>query len=302
MRSDLVGALGSVRASLFLGGATAAMLVLASFFVPNPRSREALPFNESIRVFFDPVSLDHAWFYALLVVVAAYGVNAVFGTWVHASRRLAAGSVDRRFVGIVLMHVGFVLGLLAHLVAGFGTAVEEQAVIGPTPTTVAGRAARLVEVHEVHHPDGSLRTLQGEVELDGERLTLGFNDPIFLDGLRRWILVTGAAEAPGAPRFSRGGAPVDLAASGWSVVRASEHRSLKAPMLLVRRDADGQTEWLGAGLSTSDGLRFEGVETAVALGVVVRRNEGLPWVAVASVVFSAGLFFFAWAARERSAA
>lgn len=309
MRSDARGvlaALGSVRASLFLGMGTAAMLVAASFFVPNPRSRDALPFNESITGFFDPMSMEYAWFYALLAVTFAYGVNGLFGTW-H-SLALRGGVPDRRFAGILLMHLGFLGGLVAHLVAGLGTEVEGGALLSSTPTEVAGRTVRLLDAHEVLHPDGTLRTFTGRVDLgDGDVRTLGYNDPVFLDGFRRWILVQAPEEVAGAPRFTVSGAEAPTDASGawvagetrYVVERTSQHRSLRAPMVLVRTVGSDTAEWLGPGMTTAGGLRFEGLGTELAAAVVVRRNDGLPLVAGASVIFLAGLALFSADALRR---
>lgn len=323
MRSDgrplrdhpLLAALGSVRVSLVLGFATAGMLMLSSFFVPSPRGPGALPFDESIVRFFTPIAGTYAWFYALLAVTFAYGVNGVFGTWRNLSQRIASRTFDRRFAGIFLMHLGFVIGLVAHLVAGLTTAVEGRAVLSSAPVALAGRSLRLLDAKEIPNPDGSLRSLTGHIDLgDGDVRTLGYNDPVFLDGFRRWILVEGPQEVPGDPVFSVAGAPAPVDEAGAFVVgeatgsaaryvvqRVSQHASLAAPMVQVRRvdGAGGPAQWLRPGMSTADGLRLAGFDEGLGIAVVIRRNDGLPLVILASALFLIGLALYTWGAARR---
>lgn len=300
--------LGSVRLSLVTGFGTSALLLAASFFLPNPRGPDALPFSESIRGFFPPRA-EYAWFYLLLGWTALYGLNGLFGTWRTWRLRRASGGVDRRFVAILLMHLGFLGGLGAHLVAGFGSAVEERATLSSTPTQLAGRTVRITDAEATENPDGSLRGYTARLDLgDGDVRRIGYDDPVFLDGLRRWILVERPTDSGDAPRFSVDGAVLAPGADGsvdsggvrWKVLRVSHDASLRAPMVLLQR-ADGAepAAWLAPGMRTSTGLAYLGLVDEPGLDVVVRRNDGLPLVALASLVFSLGLVLYAADARRR---
>lgn len=220
----LLAKLGDVRWGAGLGFATAALLVLASFFVPDPRKKGALPFSESILPFLDPVDAKYWWFYLLLGVTLLWGLSGLAATLHSALRRRG----DLRFVGILLMHLGFLGGLGAHAVAGFGTAVEAAATLGSAPTELGGHVIRVLEAEILEHPDGSTRGLRARVTVDERETTLGYNDPVFLDGFRRWILVQGPKERRGE----------------------------------------------------------------LGIAVVLRRNDGLPFVGAASVLFLAGLVLF----------
>ncbi len=306
----VLAALGSVRVSLVLGFATTAMLILSSFFVPSPRGPGALPFDESIVGFFQPVAVKYTWFYALLAVTFAYGVNGVFGTWRNVAQRLASRTFDRRFSGIFLMHLGFVLGLVAHLIAGIGTAVEGRALLGSAPVKLAGHTLRLVDAQEIPNADGSLRSFTSHLDMGGGDVrTFGYNDPVFFDGFRRWILVEGPQEVPGSPVFTVSGAAAPVDGDGayvageahYVVQRVSHHESLAAPMVQLRRiDAGGgAAEWVRAGSATAAGLRFEGFTQELGVAVAVHRNDGLPLVILASAVFLLGLGLYTSDALRR---
>jgi len=184
----LFAALASTRLGIVLGFAVAGLLALSSLMVPDPRGKDPLPFSESIRAFVDPPSPEFWWFYLLVAAVLAWGVNGVFGTW--RTWIVRAGVRDLRFVGVFLVHLGFLVALLAHLVAGLTAGVEERVVLSSIPTEVAGRSLRVVDVRTAENPDGSMRSLVATVDLgNGKEGTLGYNQPLFFDGFTRFLLL-----------------------------------------------------------------------------------------------------------------
>jgi len=194
----LFAALASTRLGIVLGFTVAALLALSSLMVPDPRGRDPLPFSESIRAFFDPPAAEFWWFYLLVAVVLAWGVNGVFGTW--RTWVVRAGRRDLRFAGVFLVHLGFLVALLAHLVAGLTAGVEDRVALSSVPTEVAGHSLRLVDVRTAHNPDGSLRSLVATVDLgNGEVGTLGYNQPLFFDGFTRFLLVQQPRGTPSRP-------------------------------------------------------------------------------------------------------
>ena len=141
---------------------------------------------DDIRPFFEQPSPWHAWFYLLLAVLTLYAVNTAWCTTLSVIRRWRAGQRRPSAYAAALMHLGFGVGLLAHLVGGLG-GVEagtvlldtERGDLGPGWQGVQGR---LLDLDIDVHPDGSQKRLRATVELTrGERSTtrtLGWNRPL----------------------------------------------------------------------------------------------------------------------------
>lgn len=296
--------LADTRLGVLLGLALAASLGLASFMVPDPRAEGALPFSESLVVFFDPPALHFWWFYLLAVTAALWGLNLLLGTWSSLSARSLSGSLDARFWGIALMHLGAFAGLLAHLQAGATAGVEGGATLSSVPTTLGGHELVVESAELVENGDGSLRGVRARVQVDGQGRTFGFNDPLWLDGGRRFVLLQGPQELASLPGFEWEGQAllpgVDGALAGsWVLQRVSTSPSLKVPMVLLLDTESSQAQWLPLGGRTQDGLLFSSLGSEVALAVVLRRNDGLPLLAVGMLVFVVGIGLFMLAPMVR---
>lgn len=205
MRSDrralhdwpvLVG-LASVRLGIPVLLAACALLAVASTLMPPPRSRDHWPFSESLAPFLE-LDLQWWWFYALVAVLLLSGLSTLAGTWRPLAVRLTKRArVGPRLWGITLMHVGFLGALVAQGLAGLSAGVERGAVIGPRPVELGGRQLTLVSWTPVENPDGSLRTGSGVVR-DGDReRPFGYNQPLWLDGYTRSVLIQDAVRIPG---------------------------------------------------------------------------------------------------------
>jgi len=239
----VVRSLASVRLGIVLGFAASGVLALSSFTIPDPRRGEPLPFSESLEPFLGSFQPRYAWFWPLAGLVAVFGLNVLLST-LRTSFLRRRDAWTPAFAGVVLMHIGVVLGLVTHLAAGLSAKVEETALIGRVATPVAGHQLALLDLKPELNPDGSLRTLKATVGVDGERRTLAHNDPLFFDGWRRFVLIQQVVRVP------------------------------------------------------STGMRER-----LALAVVVRRNDGIPFLLAACALFSLGLVLFLlgrWRGSERT--
>jgi hypothetical protein len=195
----LVRTLASVRLGIVLGFATSGVLALSSFTIPDPRQGEPLPFSESLEPFLGSFQLRYAWFWPLAALVVVFGLNVLLSTLRTALLR-RRDAWTPAFAGVVLMHVAVVLGLVTHLAAGLSASVEQSALIGREPTTVAGRQLALVDLKPELNPDGSPRTVRATVSVNGEHRTLAHNEPLFFDWGRRFVLIQQLTRIPWAPR------------------------------------------------------------------------------------------------------
>jgi hypothetical protein len=298
--SQFIRSLSSVRLGIVAGFAVSGLLALASLTIPDPRGGKGLPFSESFEPFFAAFELRYAWFGPLAALLLLLAVNVLLST-LRSSLLRAPQTWDLRFAGVVLMHIGVVAGLVTHLAAGLSAKVEEAALVTRAPTTVTGRTLALVDLAPKTNPDGSLRTATATVSVDGGRRTLAYNEPLFFDGMRRFVLIQQLQQLPGGAAFTVAGErttvtpgqPFGPEGARWVLGRSSTHPSLRVPMAVVRpADEPDAWRWVAAGESLAPGVSFDGVITEPALAVVVRRNDGVPILLAASAIFSLGLALF----------
>ncbi len=303
----IVRSLSSVRLGIVLGFAASGLLAISSLTIPDPRGRNPLPFSESFRPFLASFQLRYAWFWVLAAALVLFGLNLLLST-LRTSLLRSKRAWNLRFVGIVLMHLGVIAGLVTHLAAGLSAKIETGALLTRAPTPIAGHTLRLEHVSLETNPDGSLRTASAAVTVDGRRRTLGYNDPLFFDGMRTFVLIESVRQVPGrAATFNVFGEQKTVAPGGsfgqkgerWVLGRISAAPSLRLPMVTVRRaDGSGEWQWLAAGQSLGPSVLFEGVKPERALAVIVRRNDGIPVLLVASAIFCLGLALFLMGRRR----
>jgi len=307
LASRAVALLASTKLAIVLGFTACGLLAWASWVVPPPRSREALPFSESFAVFFDPVQARYWWFYALFAVITLYAVNAILGTARSVLRRRARGQLDQRFLGVTGLHLGLIGALFAHLFAGLSAGAELSAVLSDEPTPIAGHELALISYSPVSNPDGTLRTATARVSVDGVERNLAYNQPIFFDYFTRYLLLQGEQELPGGePAMSvdgrlepvRPGAVYQRPEGVVRVERLSSGAALRFPMLSVRV-GDAPATWLAPGQRILPGLAYVDGAGRTGLSVVLRRNDGVPALFGAMVVFMIGLGAFALSLRRR---
>lgn len=143
--------------------------------------------GDDITEFFAYPSRWHLWLYLLLAVLALYGINTALCTLRSVTRKWRAGVRSLGGYGPSVMHVGFLVGLIAHLVGGLGGVERGSMQLGGAWTALpegwSGTSARVEALHTVAHPDGSAKSVRAIVELrdaDGHERTeeLGYNMPL----------------------------------------------------------------------------------------------------------------------------
>ncbi|RME28917.1 MAG: hypothetical protein D6798_01290 [Deltaproteobacteria bacterium] len=305
LRSRLLSVLGSPRVGVVLGTLVTVQLMASSLFIPSPRSPDRLPFSESIAVFRDAPVGDYWWFWALVATTGMLAVSTIVGGTRALLQRAVTNRLDRRFWGITLMHLGFVVGLGAHLVAAHTAGVTGQVLLGPDPVAVGDHRLRVVEGRIDDNPDGTLRAIDAVVEDEtGHRSHIGFNRPWFYDGGRRWVLVQGAQAdgltpvfiVDGHERRLADGQAVSAGGHTWTVLRVSDNPTLRSPMVLLSMDGE-PPNWVAPGWS-ADGLSLTGFDETFRVSALLRRNDGIPWLLLAMALFTTGVALFEWGRRR----
>jgi hypothetical protein len=260
---------------------------------------------DDIRPFFDEPSLWHSWFYALLGVLTLYGVNTAWCTTLSVVRRWRAGQRRPGAYAAALMHVGFLVGLVAHLVGGLGGAERGQVVLdgelrplGPGWT----EQARLAGLEVDHHPDGSPRRVLARVEVvDGDVVRgerIAFNRPLTRGWGAELLLMQDFGTAPAA---------VLTAGHERCVAMQGQRCRLAGSELIVRRILTDGGHWGAEAVAVVGGGEFlvQGRPTVLAGSdrswtleslreqpyVVLRsrHSPGSPWALLMVALFCLGM-------------
>jgi hypothetical protein len=308
--SDRLAWLRSQGLGLACGLATVALLAIGSVVLAATRDGASAAIGmDDLRGFFDPPRLAHAWLYLLFPIAGLYAVNTVLATWDTVVRRWRLGVRAPSAYAASIVHVGFLLGLLAHAAAGFWGEDRGEVLVSSGWEAIPGFGeARLVSLDVDPLPGGMPRAVAASLEVrDGEgrvrAATVGFNAPLSTPAGGRLALlgdfgrvrVARLASGPDACAVPEGQACV----VGGETVRvvAIGPGTGGAPAALVRaRGPSGHEEvrWLGVGgelLALAGGRPLQLDAIGVEPGVVLRVREapGNPWALASAVVLTLGV-------------
>jgi len=158
--------LSSQGLGVICGQATVLLLAIGSVVLAATRDGASAAIEmDDMRAFFDAPSAVHLWFYLLVLVLSLYALNATLATWQNVAKKWRAGIRAPRFYAPAVIHVAFLVGLLAHGVGGIGGAELNRFVLGPAWTPLGdGREARVTGLEVDPNPDGSMKQLRASVE------------------------------------------------------------------------------------------------------------------------------------------
>lgn len=191
------------------GLATVVLLGVGSFvLVATGDGASAGVHMDDLRAFFTRPALAHLWLYLLVPVFGLYGLNTALATAHSLVHKIGTGVRTVSAYGPPVIHVSFLLALVAHLVGGvYGREIEPLVITTAWTTLGDGRDVRLDHIESELLPSGMPKLLRAHVEVRrGERVTpavIGYNEPLS-EGLgARIFLLDEAGRLPGP----RGGHP-----------------------------------------------------------------------------------------------
>jgi len=311
-RRDLAALLRSQGLGLLCGFGTVLLLAVGSFVLAATRegASRAIAMDD-LRGFFAPPSFTHLWLYLLLPVFGLYALNTALATWHSVVRKIRAGVRAPARYAPALLHVSFLLALLAHAVGGLWGGERGEAVLaeGAWQRLPGGPEARLRSLAVDRLPNGMPREVRAAVELRddagrGEEVLVGYNQPIS-SGLGAELHLLGdMGQAPVAELSlgpDRCAAPVGATCtlSGLSVEIGNvvePGRMGPRAMAEVRVSAGGgapQLLWLVEGREAplADGrpLRLDRLAARPAILVRSRAAPGNPWALFSALAILAGV-------------
>jgi hypothetical protein len=294
---------------LACGFATVLLLGVGSFVIAATRDGASAGIGmDDLRGFFAPLRIEHLWLYLLFPVAGLYAVNTTLATWDTVSRRWRLGVRAPSAYAASLVHVGFLLGLVAHGAAGFLGEERGDVVVASGWQDVPGFGeARLLSLDVDALPDGTPRSVRARLEVrtpDGRvaEAEVGYNAPLSRGGGARLALLSDlglvrmarlSSGPDGCLVVERGACSIGGLRVALLAIRPGPGG---APAALVRapgpsgRDEDG---WLlrDGELALAGGrpLQLAGISVEPAVLLRARSAPGNPWALAAATVLSAGV-------------
>ncbi len=305
--SGFAALLRSQGLGLACGQATVLLLAIGSFVMAHVEGAPA-PALDDLTAFFRAPSIHYAWLYLLVPVLGLYALNTVLCTWHHVVRRWRAGQRALPVYAGAVMHVAFLLALVAHAVGGLWSEEREPVMLGARFVGLGdGREARVVGLDEEQHPDGSPRQIHARLEVREGGSTrveeVSWNGPLSRGFGADLLLLAQAGRTPAA-RLSVGDQACTAEAGGaclLSGVRIAVDDVLaegpweKTPVVSLRaRDRAGTvTDFylpVGGVRDLAGGtLRFERLEGNPAVLLRHRHAPGNPWALASAMVLLVGI-------------
>jgi hypothetical protein len=266
--------------------------------------------GDDLTVFFARPSLAHLWLYLLIPTLTLYAVNTLLCTYDTVVRRWRRGvRAPAAYAGAV-MHLAFLVALLAHGAGGLLGRDEGTVVVGPAPVTLAdGRVARTAALAVARLPSGMPRSARAIIELTRpgrlgvERATVGYNEPLSAGlGTRLGLLADYGAVA-GAARLALGaercvaelgsGCEIDGTRLVLRDLRPMGRGFALAEIAVARAAGPERVHRLtpGGAVLLADGtpLRLEEVIDRPAVALRGRVAPGNPFALVAGALLALGL-------------
>jgi len=311
-RRDLAALLRSQGLGLCCGFGTVLLLAVGSFVLAATRdgASRAIAMDD-LRAFFAPPSWTHLWLYLLVPVLGLYALNTALATWHSVARKLRAGVTAPARYAPALLHLSFLLALVAHGAGGLWGGERGEVVLaeGVWQRLPGGPEARLKSLAVERMPNGMPRTVRAAVELRdgagrGEEVRVGYNQPIS-SGLGAELHLLGDMGQTPVAELSLGsqrcaapsGSPCALSGLELSLGSAAEAGRMgpraMAQVRLVRPGAAPQELWLveGREVPIADGrpLRLESLAARPAILVRSRSAPGNPWALFSALVILIGV-------------
>jgi hypothetical protein len=294
---------------LACGFATVALLAIGSVVLAATRDGASAGVHmDDLRAFFSPPRAAHAWFYLLLPVAGLYALNTVLATWDTVTRKWRIGIRAPTAYAASVIHLGFLLALLAHAVGGLlGRDGDGVLVAGEWRRVPGFGQARLLSLEVDALPDGMPKEVRARLELrdpagrTSERI-VGYNAPLSAGGGARLALLADLGQVRVARLDSGSGTCVlaegqscELGGEPLALLGFAPGRGGAAVPFLRARGPSGAVEVRavpqGGELALPGGaaVRLSGVAREPAVVLRTRDAPGNPWALASALLVSIGV-------------
>ncbi|KHE93921.1 MAG: hypothetical protein K8F52_05050 [Candidatus Scalindua rubra] len=301
--------LKSQKTGIVVGFSITGLLIIGSLIMNYfPESYEGLS-GEDLTFFFNEPKLIHTWFYLMFIAFAVYGICIFICTLDSLLRKVKARSKKIALYGASIVHIGFLVTLVAHLVGGIWTESGGPITIADAWVKSGEYELKVTGLDSTSYPNGMPRKIKAQMKIrkDGEEFddTLGYNNPVLLDRGTKIFLLQNYGSMPNSVVLNIGGQTralnlrdvIDL--NGLRVLLANLYMPPQFPLPVIQLVSQGNDNkynqtYVRIGSQNVQNINgvdvvFEEIKSTPAVAVTTKNNPSIPLTLIAIGCFSSGM-------------
>lgn len=297
----------SQKLGIITGFTVTGLLILGSLIMNFcPRQYAGLS-GEDISFFFTHKRPLHLWFYLLFLACILYGINTFLCTLDSILKKARSGVKKITLYGASVVHIGFVITLLAHLIGGLYSTTEPPVSVAEEWTNLGGFEMKVTDLQTSAYPNGMPKKITASVAVrkDGTEFsdTLGYNNPVLLRHGISAILMQDYGWIASSVVLKVDNHSSRLQVSETFNVNGKEVRiadlymppQYRYPVLKLVSAAGNNPVYLPIGENNAQEIHgakiiFEDIGSVPGVVVSVKNNPSIPLTFVTIFFFSAGMF------------
>ncbi len=301
--------LKSQKTGIIVGFAVTGLLIIGSLIMNYcPESYEGLS-GEDITFFFNEPKLIHTWFYLMFVAFAMYGICIFICTLDSIIRKVKARSKKVALYGASIVHIGFLVTLVAHLVGGIWSESGRPITIADTWVQAGEYELKVTGLDSTTYPNGMPRKITARMKIrkDGREYddTLGYNNPVLVDSGTKQFLLRNYGNMPNAIIMNIDGETVTLNVkdvieiNGTDVLIANLYMPPQFPQPVLQLVSKGKTgkydqTYVRIGRQNVQNVKgvdvmFLDIKSTPAVVVTTKKNPSIPLTLIAIGCFGSGM-------------
>jgi len=245
----------------------------------------------------------------MFVAFAMYGISIFFCTLDSILRKVKARTSKIPLYGASIVHIGFLVTLVAHLIGGIWSETDMPITIADKWVQVGEYELKVTGLETTSYPNGMPRKIKAQIEIrkDGEETsdTLGYNNPVLLDSGTKQFLLRNYGNMPDGVVLNIDGETRAynikdvIEINGSKVLLANLYLppQFRIPAIqLVSKGKDGKynKSYVRIGRQNAQNVKgvnviFEDIKVTPAVVVTPKENPSIPLTLIAIGCFGSGM-------------
>ncbi|MGR3293203.1 MAG: hypothetical protein ACUZ9M_04200 [Candidatus Scalindua sp.] len=301
--------LKSQKTGIIVGFTVTGLLIIGSLIMNYfPESYDGLS-GEDITFFFKEPKLIHIWFYLMFVAFAMYGICIFICTLDSILRKVKARSKKIALYGASIVHIGFLVTLVAHLVGGIWSESGSPITIADQWVQSGEYELKVTGLDSTSYPNGMPRKITAHIKIrkGGKEFddTLGYNNPVLLDYGTKMFLLRNYGNMPNSVVLNIDGVTRTLnikdtiELNGLRVLLANLYMPPQFPLPVIQLVSKGNNNKYnqtyvrigGQNVQNINGVDviFQDIKSTPAVAVSVKMNPSIPLTLIAIGCFGSGM-------------